>query len=146
MDEKSLLKEIAYKLRKLREPLKLTHKEMAERLHLEKSTYTRYENAETAPRFTTLCKLGTEFGVSLDWFILNRGLKYYAEIEEKVKEAEEAKREPEPNPLDNLPGDVKDLLDHMEQIPTLRYEVLLFFHRYKEEHKDRVEEAMKEKK
>jgi hypothetical protein len=34
----------------------------------------------------------------------------------------------------------------MERIPTLRYEVLLFFHRYKEEHKDKVEETMKEKK
>jgi transcriptional regulator with XRE-family HTH domain len=139
-----MLKEIAHKLRKLREPLKLNHREMAERLRLDKSTYTRYENADNAPSFTTLRKLGTEFGISLDWFVLNRGLKYYAEIEKKLKEAEEAKKEP--NPLANLPGDGKDLLDHMERIPTLRYEVLLFFHRYKEEHKDKVEEAMKEKK
>ena len=142
MDKKSLVKETGYKLRKLRESKKWTHREIAEHLDLDKSSYSRYEDGSIPPRFTTLCKLGTDFGLSLDWFILNRGPMHYEEIGKKLKVAEEVKKEPEPSPLDDLSDDVIEMLEHMKQIPTLRYEVLLFFHKFKKEHKERVEEAM----
>ena len=138
MELKSLVKEMGYKLRKLRESLRMRPSEMARRLELDKTTYMRYENCANAPALKTLCQLGLEYGFSLDWYILNRGPQYYEEIKNKLKIAEEVKKEPEPTLLDRLPADVIELLEYMECVPSFRYEVLLFFHRYKEEREEKT--------
>jgi hypothetical protein len=44
-----------------------------------------------------------------------------------------------------LPQDIKELVEHMQRIPMLKYETLLSFHQFKENHKDMVESALKEK-
>jgi hypothetical protein len=62
------------------------------------------------------------------------------EIEEKEKEL---KVEPEPT-LDSLPDDVRELIEYIERFPVLRYEILLFFHKFKKENKETDDAAMKE--
>lgn len=138
MDIRSLVKEMGYKLRKIRESLRLRPSEMARRLELDKATYLRYENSANAPGVKTLYKIGLDYGISLDWYILNRGPQYYAEVEKKLKLGE-----PGPTLLDRFPADVTELLEYMERVPSFRYEVLLFFHRYKEEHGDKAGEVKK---
>ncbi|NIM12336.1 MAG: hypothetical protein GTO45_09500 [Candidatus Aminicenantes bacterium] len=89
----------------------------------------------------TLYKLGSEFDISLDWLI--RGIEpMHCQEREAKKEAEP----PPPEPLETLPDDVKELVEHMEQIPVLRYKVLLYFLHLKEKYKETIETAMKEKK
>ena len=151
MDRKTLQKEIGRKLEDIREPLKYTHLEMAERIGANKSTYTRYETGERSPRITTLYSLGKTFDVSLDWLVCGKGPMYYREkeIEKRVEEeakAREARPETAPGKERELRQDVEELLGYMEQIPLLRYEVLVLFHKFKEERKDMVADAMTDKK
>lgn len=144
MDKKTLMKDIGSKLRKIREPLGYNHREMGERIRAERSSYTRYENGQTFPQTITLYELGNKFDISLDWLILNKGPMYYKE-KEAIKEVKEEKEEVPPAPPEKvLPDDVKELLDLIEQVPVLRYKVLLHFHDLKEEHKEMIESAMKD--
>jgi hypothetical protein len=38
---------------------------------------------------------------------------------------------------------MKELLDHMEKIPLLRFEMMSHFYKFKEEHSELVEKTMK---
>jgi hypothetical protein len=69
------------------------------------------------------------FGVSMDWFIFNEGPMFF---KEKSIEPELSKSE-EPNTLlDAVTPDVRELLEYMDGDSRLRYEVMLFFYKYKE--------------
>ena len=57
------------RLKKLRESLGLSQKELTERLNLNRSTYARYETSSTQPDFDTLIKLADYFGVSTDFIL-----------------------------------------------------------------------------
>jgi transcriptional regulator with XRE-family HTH domain len=145
MDKKSLMKEIGNKLRTIREPLEYNHREMGAHLGIDKTSYYRYENGETPPKLMTLYKLGSKFDISLDWLI--RGIEpVHCREREAKKEAEPPPPPPPPEPLEILPDDVKEMVEHMERIPVLRYKVLLYFLHLKEKYKETVEAAMKEKK
>ena len=142
MDRKSLLREIAERLRKIRKPLGYSQKEMGEFLNAERSSYTRYESAETFPKMMTLYKLGNKLDISMDWLIINKGPMYY---KEKEVNEEKAAAEP-PTPGKTLPDDVGELVEIMDKVPVLRYKVLLYFYELKGEHKEMIEAAMKDKK
>jgi transcriptional regulator with XRE-family HTH domain len=133
--DESLLKEMGNKLRQLRQNLKETRSQMADRLGIWRSTYIRNENGETPISYKTMISLVNRFGVSLDWMVLNKGPMYYKE--------KEVKNEQPPNPLDSLNPDFKELIEHMERIPMLKHEMLLSFCKFKEDRKDLVEAAMK---
>lgn len=57
------------RLRKLREELGLSQKELTDRLNINRSTYARYETSSTQPDFDTLNKLADFFGVSTDYIL-----------------------------------------------------------------------------
>jgi transcriptional regulator with XRE-family HTH domain len=133
--DESLLKDMGQKLRQLRQNLKETRSQMADRLGIWRSTYIRNENGETPISYKTMISLVNRFGVSLDWMVLNKGPMYYKE--------KEVKNEQPPNPLDSLNPDFKELIEHMERIPMLKHEMLLSFCKFKEDRKDLVEAAMK---
>lgn len=157
MNRKELLKDIGYKLRKVRNTLNHSRPQMASRIGVVNSSYVRNENGETCPDIVSLRTLGRALGISLDWFICDKGPMYYKEKEEKPEEKPEEKeeeiqkemeavREPaleqEPG-NETWPAEIRELLDHMECIPLLRYELLAYFYKFKEEHKEMVVEAMK---
>ncbi len=117
MDKKNLMIEIGYKIRKVREVLKLTNSQLADHIGHARSSFCRYEQGKTPPRLTTLYRLGEKYNVSLDWLIRDKGEMFY-----KKKEVSEPKKEtietpgPPPRPtLDSLPGDIRELLEHMER-------------------------------
>jgi transcriptional regulator with XRE-family HTH domain len=146
MDRKTLVKDVASKLRKIREPLGYNHREMGELLSAQRSSYTRYEKGETFPREVALYRLGEKFDISLDWLILDRGPMYYKEKEAIKEEKKEEKKDTEPPaPGKTLPDDVLELVEVMEQVPILRYKVLLYFHELKKEHKEMIESPGKDK-
>ncbi|MCX6579214.1 MAG: helix-turn-helix transcriptional regulator [Candidatus Aminicenantes bacterium] len=133
--DENLLKEMGHKLSQLRQNLKETRSQMADRLGIWRSTYIRNENGETPISYKTMISLVNRFGVSLDWMVLNKGPMYFKE--------KEVKNEQPPNPLDSLNPDFKELIEHMERIPMLKHEMLLSFCKFKEDRKDLVETAMK---
>ncbi len=133
MDKRSVLRETGSKLRTFRETLKLKVSEMADGIGNERTGYIRYEQGKTPAKLMTLYKLAEKYDLSLDWLIRNKGPMYY-----KEKEMKEAKPI---TTLDSLPNDIKELLDHMEKVPLLRYEVLAFFLKFKDKNKEMVANA-----
>lgn len=132
MDRKSLLREIGERLRKLREPFNFSQNQMADYLGAYRSSYSRYESGRFSPQLISLYRLAMANDVSLDWLIANRGPMLYSE-----------KEKPGVGPLGE---DVDELLEHMKHIPLLRHEVLVLFYKFKEDHKEMVDIAMKTKK
>ena len=57
------------KLKGCREEIGLTQAEVAERIAVSRSTYTRYERGDTEPDLATTLKLARLFGVTTDWLI-----------------------------------------------------------------------------
>ena len=57
------------RLRFFRTRAGLTQKEIADELHVDRSTYAYYETGKTEPRIGTLNALARIFGVSLDEFL-----------------------------------------------------------------------------
>ncbi len=57
------------KLKVRREECELTQAEVAERIAVSRSTYTRYERGDTEPDLATTLKLARLFGVTTDWLI-----------------------------------------------------------------------------
>jgi len=62
---------LANRLRLIRGFFGMTQKDVADYLHLERSTYTYYEIGESEPTLYTLDLLATMYGVSID-FLLGR--------------------------------------------------------------------------
>lgn len=67
-----MLKNIIKNLRKKHD---FTQKELAEYLHIQRSTYARYENGTNTMSFETLCKLADLYGVSTDFLLERKALK-----------------------------------------------------------------------
>jgi transcriptional regulator with XRE-family HTH domain len=155
MNKKELLKTISLKLLNLRKKMELSRPKMAGKIGLAVSSYYKNETGLNGPDVVTLHKLAERFKLSLDWLIMDRGEETYksrAEIKNEAKEEfeaalkAEAASEPEPVPepeKEALREDLKELMEHMDSIPLLRYEVLTMFHKFKESNKKMVEEAMK---
>ncbi|MCP5050213.1 MAG: helix-turn-helix transcriptional regulator, partial [bacterium] len=56
--------------------------QMAIKLGLTRTTYTRYETGEILPGRLTLINLAKLYNISLDWLLLNKGPMLYKEKEE----------------------------------------------------------------
>jgi transcriptional regulator with XRE-family HTH domain len=130
-------KKIALKLKQIRESHHLSTVQMAAKLRIYLASYRRNEECTTTPGLSTLYNLGNDFNISLDWLVMDKGEMYY---NEKV---EEKKTEPVITGTPSLSTDMKELLDHMEKIPLLRFEMMSHFYKFKEEHSELVEKTMK---
>ncbi len=130
-------KKIALKLKQIREVHHLSKAGMAAKLGIHLESYCRNENSIRTPHVSTLYNVGNDLNISLDWLVMDKGEMYY---KEKVKE-----RKTETDIAENrsLSTDMKELLGHMEKIPLLRFEMMSHFYKFKEEHSELVEKAMK---
>jgi len=128
-------KAIGDKLEKVRKTNRITVTNMAAALNINRITYVRNSIGRAIPNIYTVYNLGQHFGISLDWFLLDEEPMHRSE-----KKVEDVPLKPQTPPL--LP-EIKELLDHMENIPLLRHEILAQFCRFKDEHQTMVEKAMK---
>jgi len=151
MNKKDLLKDIGYRLKKIRDSLNYSPPGMASRLGIARSSYTRNENGKTCPAIHSMRVLANSLDISLDWFICEKGPMFYSEKQagqpaaqpekpevipaapEQVAEAKPIRETPEP-----LPEEIRELVEHMQRIPLLRYEILAAFHLFKDQHKNLV--------
>jgi transcriptional regulator with XRE-family HTH domain len=143
MDIKSLKSAVSTRLIELRQSLHYSTRKMGEYFNVSETTYHRYEQGKMLPGFPGLYSAAEKLGISLDWLVCSKGSVYYKDIEKK--DQVEVKKE---TLQDFLPGasqeEIKDLLEHMNRIPLLRHEVLVYFYKFKAEHKDIVNEGMAE--
>jgi transcriptional regulator with XRE-family HTH domain len=154
-----LRKTIGYRLKELRKSISYTQEKMATYFGLKRTSYSKYETGETSPNYLVLEKLGNDFDTSLDWLICGKGPMIFkektagetanAQPEEGIKQVENEvpplprppRQEQEGKPFSR---EHRELVEHMEKIPLLHYEVMGFYHRFKIDNKELVETAMKE--
>jgi len=122
INRKKVLQDIALRLKKIRETLGFSPVDMTKRIGTYRTNYYKYESAASFPHFAVLARLGNNLGVSLDWLILDKGPMFY-----KEKDYD--------NTLAALPPEIQEVVTEMEQVPVLKYEILLNFHKYKENRK-----------
>ncbi|MCP5106657.1 MAG: helix-turn-helix transcriptional regulator [bacterium] len=140
MKRKELAKDTAIRLRKIRKTFNLSTSSMADKLNVERCSYNRNEKGETIPDPFSLYSLGNSLNISLDWLIREEGPMLYTEKMTAKKEENETPKPKEiPQPL---PPDLNELFEHMKHIPRLRFEILAQFHKFKQEHKDLVQQEM----
>ena len=136
MDTKNLKSIFSSRIVELRRLLNYSTKKMSECLSASSTSYLR---------FSGLFSIAEKLGISLDWLVCGKGPVYYKEKEKTDREEEIAVEKMEI--LQKfLPGfsrdEINDFLELMSRIPLLRHEVLVFFYKFKEAHKDLVAEVM----
>jgi len=145
MDIKSLKNTFSSRIIELHRSLNYSTKKMGECLKASSTSYLRYEQGKTLPRFSNLYSIAEKLGISLDWLVCGKGPVYYKE-KEKTDQVEESAKEKMNILQEFLPGfsqdEINDFMELMSRIPLLRHEVLVFFYKFKEEHKDLVAEVM----
>ncbi|MCL2512913.1 MAG: helix-turn-helix domain-containing protein [Oscillospiraceae bacterium] len=62
---------LAENLRKIRQLNRLTQKQVAEAISIERSTYTRYETGDSLPTVAVLSKISRIYNVSIDYLFGN---------------------------------------------------------------------------
>lgn len=143
MDRKGLLKEFSYKLRELRRSLGYNSRKMAGFFGTGKTNYYRYENGKVFPGFWGLRYIANSLGISLDWLVCGKGPVYYKEVKEE-KVIEEKEEGPSAPGVETADEEIKNLVESMERIPLLRHEILVYYYKFKEKHKEMVEPAAPE--
>ncbi len=143
MDSKNLKSIFSTRIIELRRSLNYSTKKMGDCLRASQTSYRRYEQGKILPGYPGLYSIAENLGISLDWLVCGKGPVYYKEKEKNDRT--EGKKE---TLQDLLPGssleEIKDLLENMNRIPLLRHEILVYFYKFKAEHKDLVAGGMAE--
>ena len=145
-NKRDILRETGVRLRKVREDLGCTRREMAEYLGMTANGYCKNESGECFPNTKSLFRLSSRYDVSMDWLFFNKGPMYHKEIERlEDLERAEAERleqqladsnaqlqnlEQETAVLRQAAPEVKEMVIYMEQNPVLYHELMLYFHRF----------------
>lgn len=144
-----LVKLISERLIRIRESFKYSRSQMAGAIGSTESSYYKNEIAKTSPDLVNYYSIAQAFNVSLDWLIVGRGEMFYKETAPAPEPGARPKstrvkgsRDQPALMGEGLRQDVKELLDHMEHIPMLRYEVLSMFQHFKANNKEMVAEIM----
>ncbi|MCP5103353.1 MAG: helix-turn-helix domain-containing protein [bacterium] len=122
------------RLKQLRKSMELSRNKMAAMINVNPTTLLRNEDGSSFPEYSTLSKLAETFDVSMDWLLCNKGPMLYK------KKIEDENYDPMANHdcMDALPNEYRELLENMDELPVLRYEILLHFRKYLQENKDRL--------
>lgn len=130
MEKRRLLQELASRLRKTRNALRISQKDLAAKCGYTRPTYVKNELGQTFPGTMVYYTLGDTFGISLDWLICSKGSMFYREEEAEAKVEVPAEKPVETN-REPLPVEIEKLVADMEKVPLLRHEILAFYLRYK---------------
>ncbi len=154
---------VVQRIIKVRKDAHLTRIQMSQRLKVTESTYYKYEQGKLYPAGETLICFANFFGLSLHWIYFGQAPMYRKdladrrEMETRIKEAEEEnialreqmarekedqrrkEEEDKRRMSETLPvtkPEIRDLVRDMEKIPILFYDIMLQYHRFKEQKGD----------
>lgn len=115
-----LKKDVAKRLREVREKLQLKQEELAQQLGCSRSNLSQIENEAFLPGLGLLDKLKSKFKVRLDWLISGEGAMFTDEMERELEILDFGK----------YTGDVKLMLTEMKKSPVALYHILSDFYAY----------------
>ena len=113
------------RLKEARIALSKTQQEMGRLLGLGKSGFGKYERMENLPTFKILRTLATEYNVSMDYLVGNRGTVFYGQHENKKDNDEMA-----------------EFLYLMENVPLVHHSVISYFQKFKIENQEIIEKEL----
>lgn len=167
MNKDKLLRQIAAKLKNLREQWGYDRKEMAAYFGISRVGYSKNENGQSFPGIKTQFRLSQDHDISIDWFMFDKGPMHFKEkekinvLEKKTAELEEnihqlqlekenleqrnkelEKNLAEKNAALEITPEIKELVEHMKKIPLLYHDVLAGFQKFKWDNKEMVETHM----
>ena len=134
----NLINGVGRRLRQLRQQFKCSLEDMARKLELSKSGYYKNEGGLSFPGLDTLDILQRNFDISMDWLIFNKGPVHFKEREPDPRAEPEKVGEKETPDLGNISGDLRELLEYMDHDRLLKYEVLVYFYKYREKKEKQV--------
>ncbi len=126
-----LRKDMGARLREIRSALDLSQEGMAAYLSVGRSYYGQCERGENFPGILMLYTLHNVHYVSMDWLVANRGPMFY----------QGPRASKTPGPGEELLPEEKQLLEHMRQVPLVRYMVMGYYQRLLVENKGSLENS-----
>jgi transcriptional regulator with XRE-family HTH domain len=119
------LNELALRIKKTREQLKLTQDDFGKKLGCCKSTIINYESGKRVPDARFLIDLAGKFGIGMDWLLMGRGemtgpFPYYSTNGDRDI-------------------DIHGLLDHL-RIPAVKLSIMAEYYRLKNIFKPLIDE------
>jgi transcriptional regulator with XRE-family HTH domain len=118
---------VGRKLKEIRRVLGIKGQDMARELGTSRNTYYRNEGGLHAPSLYTFLTIARRYNISLDWLMLDRGEMNY-----------------KPDPAEEYGGvsagadeEVREMMEYMWRVPSLRHELLMHFYKYKEAHPEK---------
>jgi len=118
MKQESNINSIAGRIRAIREELKLTQKELSQRLNISGPSLSEFENGKNHPNFDFIYNIYREFGVSLYYLLYGEGEMFEERGGPLSKRLEKLAKENE---------DVGHLLYYFEKSSVIRYFLLSQF-------------------
>ena len=113
------------RLRLLRNQYNYPVDEMARKLGLSRSGYSKNENGMTLPKPETLQRLEKDFDISMNWLFFNKGPIHYKDLLVEKGLVKKALS------LEKTTPEAVDLLEYMEKDLLFRHEIMAFFYKYK---------------
>lgn len=90
-------------------------------------------------------KLGKDFDVSLDGLICAKGPMLFKEKEKGETRGKEVLPAEEGTQQERSRGpELRELLDHMEKVPLLYHEIMVYFYKFKMTNNELIEAALGE--
>jgi transcriptional regulator with XRE-family HTH domain len=134
--KKDLKRAVGCRLKEVRDHLSYTQDRMSALIEISRTYYAKQETGESFPGHMVLTKLGNRLNVSLDWLLCAKGEMFFPdpekEKEEKlpVQEPVQAEAPGTDEPGLALSPEYRRLIEDMQRVPLLHYEVMAFYHRY----------------
>jgi transcriptional regulator with XRE-family HTH domain len=159
-NKRDILQGAGLRMRKVREQLGYTRREMAQHLGITVNGYRKNESGECFPNTKSLFQLSTEYGISMDWLFFNNGPMYLKEMKrlqdlDKTEpelshqladcKAKLASLEQETAEIRQATPEIKEMVIQMGQNPILFHELLLHFHQFVKENPPVQKEKKKKK-
>ena len=119
---------------RIRQYFNYTRAQIAKIMGLSPVTYYRNEKGEQLPTTRSLMSRHTRLGVSLEWFLFERGPMLWQEVEEKLRE--------EIKLGDLLSPELNEMVELMNKIPMPNHSLMLHFQEFKQQHKALILETL----
>lgn len=124
--------EVGKRLKDVRRTLRLTLDEISKKTGLSKSGISYMEIGNKKPSSVYMCELSEQFNVNINWVLTGKGSMFKPEVALNLKFGED-------NEI------IQELIFYIENISFARHDILRYFHKFKRDNKEVVDEAKAKK-
>jgi transcriptional regulator with XRE-family HTH domain len=127
----NLKKEIGDRLKKFRKLLNKTQTELSNEISISLPNISRTESGVLYPNTEMLFKLNTKYNLNINWIISGKGIIRPAKLENTQDFGE-------------WQDDFNEMIFMMNSIPFIRYGMLKYYFKYKEQHSNDIRKRLEE--